>query len=257
MTHVLNFVLLRYWVRSWINVDESHLPTIFTHHKALKTNQLADVEAICDDVSKQQLNAYIQTSVQAKAKRISICVPRRTRPFIRVVLITILPMLESLRTAAGAISRRSFSGAEEHLRSHGDSLHDLTIETKENCSQLQAELDDIDKLDGIEPASSFTPVIDQVLILLQALRRVHEHDHFDGQLYVFFTNPDTNKTAAFTQVGQHHIDTKKRLDAYKGINHAMVVMKEKEAVWMRYIATGQVKTIKKVAETMTLSRAFI
>ncbi|CAH0484436.1 unnamed protein product [Peronospora farinosa] len=147
-----------------------------------------------------------------------------------------------------------------------DSLHDLTIETKKHCSQLQAELDDIDKLDGIEPASSFTPVIDQILILLQAVKAggwyrdhagVHEHDHFDGQLYVFFTNPDTNKTAAFTQVGQHHIDTKKRLDAYKGINHAMVVMKEKEAVGMRYIATGQVKTIKKVDEAMTLSRAFI
>lgn len=94
MTHVLNFAL-RKVLGATVDqrgslVDETRLRFDFTANKAIKPEQLAEVEAICDDIIKQNLEVFTQNSPQAHAKRIQglRAVFGETYPdFVRVVSI--------------------------------------------------------------------------------------------------------------------------------------------------------------------------
>lgn len=77
-----------------------------------------------------------------------------------------------------------------------------------------------------------------------------------GSFMIFSVDLDANKTAAFTQVSQQHVDAK-QLDARKWVNHAMTVMKGKGGGKDAFNATGQAKTVEKVQEAMALAKAFI
>lgn len=77
-----------------------------------------------------------------------------------------------------------------------------------------------------------------------------------GSFMIFSLDADANKTAAFTQVSQHHVDTK-QLDARKWVNHAMTVMGGKGGGKDALNATGQAKTIEKVDEAMELAKQYL
>ncbi|KAG2519310.1 hypothetical protein JM16_007200 [Phytophthora kernoviae] len=77
-----------------------------------------------------------------------------------------------------------------------------------------------------------------------------------GSFMIFSTDSDANKTAAFTQVSQQHVDTK-QLDARKWVNHAMAAMKGKGGGKDALNATGQAKTVEKVDEAVALAKAFV
>ncbi|GLE11738.1 hypothetical protein PINS_up024338 [Pythium insidiosum] len=68
------------------------------------------------------------------------------------------------------------------------------------------------------------------------------------------TDADANKTAAFTQVSQQHMDAR-GLDARTWVNHAMAVMNGKGGGKDPSNATGQAKTTEKVAEAVALAKA--
>ncbi|ETM99453.1 alanine-tRNA ligase [Phytophthora nicotianae INRA-310] len=198
MTHALNFAL-RKVLGTVVDqrgslVDESRLRFDFTNNKALKPNQLAEVEAICDDIIKQQLEVYTQNSAQAEAKRIQglRAVFGETYPdFVRVVSIgqPIAPMLEDPENSNWSNFSVEFCGGT-HLKNTKEAKKfvlyeegaiakgirrvsaytcDLAVEAEERGAKLQAELDAIDKLDGnefVESVSAFKPVLDQALISL-------------------------------------------------------------------------------------------
>ncbi|CAH0482842.1 unnamed protein product [Peronospora belbahrii] len=352
MTHVLNFAL-RKVLGTTVDqrgslVDESRLRFDFTNNKALKVDQLADVEAICDNVIKQQLDVYTQDSAQAEAKRIQglRAVFGETYPdFVRVVSIghPIAPMLEDPENSDWSNYSVEFCGGT-HLKNTKEAKKfilyeegaiakgirrvsaytcDLAIDAEKRGMELQAELNAIDKLDGIEfveHVSSFKPVLDQALISLPLKNKLRKQVDglvnrvkkikreaavaraangvrdataeavkakaagqeivvvkFDvgtdsklgremleamstiiptGSFMIFSTDSDANKTAAFTQVSQQHIDSK-QLDARKWVNHAMVVMNGKGGGKDDRNATGQAKTMEKVDEAMKLAKTFI
>ncbi|KAE9358846.1 Alanine--tRNA ligase [Phytophthora fragariae] len=198
MTHVLNFAL-RKVLGTTVDqrgslVDESRLRFDFTNNKALKANQLAEVEAICDDIIKQQLEVYTQDSAQAEAKRIQglRAVFGETYPdFVRVVSIgqPIAPMLEDPENSSWSNFSVEFCGGT-HLKNTKEAKKfvlyeegaiakgirrvsaytcDLAKEAEERGAKLQAELNAIDKMDGnefVESVSAFKPVLDQALISL-------------------------------------------------------------------------------------------
>ncbi|CAI5716958.1 unnamed protein product [Peronospora effusa] len=198
MTHVLNFAL-RKVLGTTVDqrgslVDESRLRFDFTNSKALRAHQLADVEAICDDIIKQQLEVYTQDSAQAEAKRIQglRAVFGETYPdFVRVVSIgqPIAPMLEDPENSKWSNYSVEFCGGT-HLKNTKEAKKfvlyeegaiakgirrvsaytcDLAVEAEARGTKLQADLDAIAKLDGIElveHVSSFKPVLDQALISL-------------------------------------------------------------------------------------------
>lgn len=94
MTHVLNYALRKVLGNNVDQrgslVDETRLRFDFTVNKALKSEQLAEVEAICDGIIKQELAVFTQNSPQALAKRIQglRAVFGETYPdFVRVVSI--------------------------------------------------------------------------------------------------------------------------------------------------------------------------
>jgi alanyl-tRNA synthetase len=198
MTHALNFALRKVLGTNVDQrgslVDESRLRFDFTNNKALKANQLAEVEAICDDIIKQQLEVYTQDSAQAEAKRIQglRAVFGETYPdFVRVVSIgqPIASMLEDPENSSWSNFSVEFCGGT-HLKNTKEAKRfvlyeegaiakgirrvsaytcDLAIEAEERGAKLQAELDAIDKLDGsefVESVSAFKPVLDQALISL-------------------------------------------------------------------------------------------
>lgn len=198
MTHVLNFAL-RKVLGTTVDqrgslVDESRLRFDFTNNKALKANQLAEVEAICDDIIKQQLEVYTQDSAQAEAKRIQglRAVFGETYPdFVRVVSIgqPIAPMLEDPENSTWSNFSVEFCGGT-HLKNTKEAKKfvlyeegaiakgirrvsaytcDLAKEAEERGAKLQAELNAIDMMDGnefVERVSAFKPVLDQALISL-------------------------------------------------------------------------------------------
>ncbi|RLN95302.1 hypothetical protein BBJ28_00010344 [Nothophytophthora sp. Chile5] len=198
MTHVLNYALRKVLGTNVDQrgslVDESRLRFDFTTNKALKANQLAEVEAICDDIIKQQLEVYTQNSAQAEAKRIQglRAVFGETYPdFVRVVSIgqPIAPMLEDPENSSWSSFSVEFCGGT-HLKNTKEAKKfvlyeegaiakgirrvsaytcELAVEAEERGAKLQAELDAIDKLAGsefVESVSSFKPVLDQALISL-------------------------------------------------------------------------------------------
>lgn len=77
-----------------------------------------------------------------------------------------------------------------------------------------------------------------------------------GSFMIVSVDTDKNKTAAFTQVSQHHVDTK-QLDARQWVNHAMAAMKGKGGGKDALNATGQAKTIENVDEAVELAKAFV
>ncbi|TDH74424.1 hypothetical protein CCR75_001487 [Bremia lactucae] len=206
MTHALNFAL-RKVLGSAVDqrgslVDESRLRFDFTTNKALKPSQLAEVEAICDDMIKQQLEVYMQESTQAKATRIQglRAVFGETYPdLVRVVSIgqPIDAMLEnpenskwsefSVEFCGGTHSKNTKEAKKFVLYEEGAIAKgirrvsaytcDLAIKAEMCGAKLQAELDAIEKLDGnefVESVSAFKPVLDQALISLplkDALRK--------------------------------------------------------------------------------------
>ncbi|KAJ0401965.1 hypothetical protein P43SY_002012 [Pythium insidiosum] len=88
--------------------------------------------------------------------------------------------------------------------------------------------------------------------MLEAMRKVIP----TGSFMIVSTDADANKTAAFTQVSQHHMDTR-GLDARTWVNHAMAVMNGKGGGKDPSNATGQAKTTEKVAEAVVLAKAFV
>ncbi|CAI5719224.1 unnamed protein product [Hyaloperonospora brassicae] len=198
MTHVLNFALRKVLGAAVDQrgslVDDLRLRFDFTNNNALKPNQLAEVEAICDDIIKQQLEVFTQNSAQAEATRIEglRAVFGETYPdFVRVVSIgqPVAPMLEDPENKLWNNYSVEFCGGT-HLKNTKEAKKfvlfeecaiakgirrvsaytcDLAIEAEERGEKLQAELDAIDKLDGVEfveRVSSFKPVLDQALISL-------------------------------------------------------------------------------------------
>ncbi|DBA01432.1 TPA: hypothetical protein N0F65_007329 [Lagenidium giganteum] len=77
-----------------------------------------------------------------------------------------------------------------------------------------------------------------------------------GSFMIFSLDTDANKTAAFTQVSQHHVETKK-LDARQWVNHAMTVMGGKGGGKDPLNATGQAKTTEKVDEAVALAMSYL
>ncbi|CAI5708094.1 unnamed protein product [Peronospora destructor] len=179
---------------TWIASGRMRLRFDFTNSKALKANQLVDVEAICDDIIKRQLEVYTQNSAQAEAKRIQglRAVFGETYPdFVRIVSIgqPIAPMLEDPENSSWSNYSVEFCGGI-HLKNTKEAKKfvlyeegaiakgirrvsaytcDLAVEAEARGTKLQAELDVIAKLDGIElvkHVSSFKPVLDQALISL-------------------------------------------------------------------------------------------
>ncbi|KAL8003229.1 putative translation protein, beta-barrel domain superfamily [Plasmopara halstedii] len=198
MTHALNFAL-RQVLGVVVDqrgslVDESRLRFDFTTNKPLKSDQLAEIEKICDKIIKQQLEVYTQEVAQAEAKHINglRAVFGETYPdFVRVVSIgqPITPMLEDPENSNWSNYSIEFCGGT-HLSNTKEAKKfvlyeegaiakgirrvsaytcDLAIEAEERGAKLQAEIDAIKLLNGyefIESVSAFKPVLDQALISL-------------------------------------------------------------------------------------------
>lgn len=206
MTHVLNFAL-RKVLGTTVDqrgslVDETRLRFDFTTNKALKVNQLAEVEAICDDIIKKEYDVYTQDSAQAQAKRIQglRAVFGETYPdIVRVVSIgqPIVPMLEDPENSTWSNYSVEFCGGT-HLKNTREAkkfvlyeegaiakgirrisayTRDLAHEAEQRAAKLDAQLDAINKQTGnefIENVAAFKPVLDSALISLptkDALRK--------------------------------------------------------------------------------------
>jgi alanyl-tRNA synthetase len=198
MTHVLNFALRKVLGNNVDQrgslVDETRLRFDFTANKALKPEQLAEVEAICDGIIKQGLDVFTQNSPQALAKRIQglRAVFGETYPdFVRVVSIgqEIAPMLEDPENSAWSAYSVEFCGGT-HMKNTKEAKKfvlyeegavakgirrvsaytgELASEAEARAAKLQAQLDAIDKLSGnelIESVAAFKPLLDVSLISL-------------------------------------------------------------------------------------------
>lgn len=88
--------------------------------------------------------------------------------------------------------------------------------------------------------------------MLEAMRQIIP----TGSFMIFSKDSNANKTAAFTQVSQHHVEAK-QLDARQWVNHAMTVMSGKGGGKDALNATGQAKTTDKIAEAIALAQAFV
>lgn len=198
MTHVLNFAL-RKVLGATVDqrgslVDETRLRFDFTANKALKPEQLGEVEAICDSIIKQGLDVFTQDSPQALAKRIQglRAVFGETYPdMVRVVSIgqQIAPMLEDPENSAWSAYSVEFCGGT-HMKNTSEAKKfvlyeegavakgirrvsaytgELARDAETRAAALQAQLDVIDKLAGhelIESVAAFKPLLDSSLISL-------------------------------------------------------------------------------------------
>lgn len=209
MTHVLNFALRKVLGTNVDQrgslVDELRLRFDFTTNKALKPEQLAEVESICDLIIKQELEVYTQDSPQAHAKRIQglRAVFGETYPdMVRVVSIgqEIKPMLDDPENSAWSNYSVEFCGGT-HLKNTREAKKfvlfeegaiakgirrvsaytgEAADEAEARAAKLQAELDAVAKLEGnafIEGVTAFRPVLDVSLISLPSkdkLRKQHD-----------------------------------------------------------------------------------
>uniref|UniRef100_K3W5J6 Alanine--tRNA ligase n=1 Tax=Globisporangium ultimum (strain ATCC 200006 / CBS 805.95 / DAOM BR144) TaxID=431595 RepID=K3W5J6_GLOUD len=207
MTHVLNFALRKVL---GVNVDqrgslvdETRLRFDFTANKALKPEQLYEVERICDDIIKQELEVFTQNSPQAHAKRIQglRAVFGETYPdFVRVVSIgqEIAPMLEDPENSKWSDYSVEFCGGT-HMKNTKDAKKfvlyeegavakgirrvsaytcELASEAEERAAKLQAQVDAIDKLSGNElsdAVAAFKPLLDVSLISLPTKDKFRKH----------------------------------------------------------------------------------
>jgi alanyl-tRNA synthetase len=88
--------------------------------------------------------------------------------------------------------------------------------------------------------------------MLEAMSKIIEN----GSFMIFSTDPDANKTAAFTQVSVHHVETKK-LDARQWVNAAMEPMGGKGGGKDALNATGQAKTTDNVDQAVAKAKAYL
>ncbi|TMW68046.1 hypothetical protein Poli38472_007718 [Pythium oligandrum] len=198
MTHVLNFALRKVLGTNVDQrgslVDEARLRFDFTTNKALKADQLLEIENICDDIIKQELDVFTKNSPQAHAKRIQglRAVFGETYPdMVRVVSIgqEIQAMLDDPENSAWSAYSVEFCGGT-HLKNTREAkkfvLYEegaiakgirrvsaytgaAASEAEARAAKLQASLDDVSKLDGsafIEGVSAFKPQLDAALISL-------------------------------------------------------------------------------------------
>ncbi|TYZ57677.1 hypothetical protein PybrP1_010482 [[Pythium] brassicae (nom. inval.)] len=198
MTHVLNFALRKVLGAAVDQrgslVDETRLRFDFTANKAVTPAQLAAVEALCDDVIKQDLEVFTQNSPQAHAKRIQglRAVFGETYPdFVRVVSIgqAIAPMLADPENSAWSAFSVEFCGGTHVTRTReakkfvlfeegavAKGIRRVSAYTGElaraaeaRAAALQAQVDAIDQLSGnalVESVAAFKPVLDSALISL-------------------------------------------------------------------------------------------
>lgn len=198
MTHVLNFALRKVLGTDSDQrgslVDESRLRFDFTTNKPLKANQIKDVEAMCGDIIKQELDVYTKTSPQAVAKRIQglRAVFGETYPeTVRVVSIgqEIDQMLEDPENNSWTNYSVEFCGGT-HLSNTREAKKfvlyeesaiakgirrvsaytgDAAVEAEKRAAKLEKEMNDVEKLSGsefIHAVSSMKPVLDSALISL-------------------------------------------------------------------------------------------
>jgi alanyl-tRNA synthetase len=209
MTHVLNFALRKVLGTNVDQrgslVDELRLRFDFTTNKALKPDQLTQVESICDAIIKQELDVFTQDSPQAHAKRIQglRAVFGETYPdMVRVVSIgqPIAPMLEDPENSAWSEFSVEFCGGT-HLTNTREAkkfvlfeegavakgIRRISAYTGEAADEaearavtLQESLDAVATLDGsafIDGVTAFRPVLDVSLISLPTkdkLRKQHD-----------------------------------------------------------------------------------